>query len=123
MRGFLPGGERSPLPSVLETQRRASRTLFNVVSTGSTLQREGMTAARTASHLPLNAVEQSTGADVSGVRDRVDGRFDDAQEVSDRAEDRFLTVMLSTSQLTAEYASFVDDSLERVCPAGGEVAK
>ena len=123
MRGFLPGGPRSPLPSVLETQRRASRTLFNVVSTGSTLQREGMTAARTLSHLPLNAVEQTTGADVSSVRAEVDGRFDDAQEVSDRAEDRFLTVMLSTSQLTAEYASFVDDSLEWVCPAGGEVAK
>jgi hypothetical protein len=123
MRGFLPGGERSPLPSVLEAQRRASRTLFNVVSTGTTLQRESLTAVRTVSHLPLNAVEQSTGDYVSVVRDRVDDRFDVAQEASDRAEDRFLTVMLSTSQLTAEYASFVDDSIDRVCPAGDEVAK
>ena len=123
MRGFLPGGARSPLPSVLETQRRASRTLFNVVSTGSTLQREGMTAARTLSHVPLNAVEQTTGTEVTCVRAGVDDRFDVAQEASDRAEDRFLTVMLSTSQLTADYAAFVDDSLERVCPAGGEVAK
>lgn len=123
MRGFLPGGDRSPLPSVLETQRRVSRSLFNVVSTGSTLQREGMTAVRTVSHLPLNAVEGTSGADVSVVREGVDDRFGAAQEASDRVEDRFLTVMLSTSQLTAEYASFVDDSLERVCPAGEEVAK
>ena len=123
MRGFLPGGERSPLPSVREAQRRASRTLFNVVSTGSTLHRESLTAVRTVSHLPLNAVEQSTDTDVSVVRERVDDRFDVAQDASDRVEDRFLTVMLSTSQLTAEYASFVDDSIERVCPAGDEVAE
>ena len=122
MQGFLPGGERSPLPSVVETQRRASRTVFDVVSTGSALQREGLTAARTATHLPLNAVERTTGADASGARARVDDRFDAAQEVSDRAEDRFLSVMLSTSQLTAEYARFVDDSLERACPLEDEVA-
>lgn len=121
MRGFLPGGERSPLPSVLETQRRGSRTLFNVVSTGSTLRREGLAAVRTASHVPLNAVEQTTGADASAVRGHVDDGFDAAQEASDRAEDRFLTVMLSTSQRTADYARFVDDSLERVCPVGEEV--
>ena len=77
-----------------------------------------MTAARTVTHLPLNAVEGTTGADVAGARETVDDRFDAAQDVSDRAEDRFLSVMLSTSQLTAEYAQFVDDSLERVCPAG-----
>lgn len=116
MRGFLPGGVRSPLPSVLETQRRASRTLFSVFSTGSTLQRESLVAVRTASHLPLHAAERATGADASGVHDRVDDGFDATQDASDRAEDRFLTVMLSTSQQTAQYAEFVDDSLQRVCP-------
>lgn len=116
MRGFLPGGARSPLPSVLETQRRASRTLFEVISTRSTIQRESLTAARTASHLPLNAVERTTGADVSGVRARVDDGFDATQDASDRAEDRFLSAMLTTSHRTADYAEFVDDSLERVCP-------
>jgi len=75
-----------------------------------------MAAARAATHLPLNAVERSTGTDVSGARERVDGRFDDVQDASDRAEDRFLSVLLSTSRLTAEYAQFVDDSLERACP-------
>lgn len=120
MRSFLPGGARSPLPSVLETQRRASRTLFEVISTGSTLQRESLTAARTASHLPLDAVERTTGADVSGVRARVDDGFDVTRDASDRAEDRFLRAMLSTSQRTADYAAFVDDSLECACPAGDE---
>lgn len=122
MRGFLPGGARSPLPSVLETQRRASRTLFSVFSTGSTLQREGLTAVRAASHLPLSAVEGATGADAAGAHDRVDDGFDAAQDASDRAEDRFLTVMLSTSQQTAQYAEFVDDSLQRVCPLADEAA-
>lgn len=117
MRGLLPGGKKSPLPSAVETQRRASRTLLSAISTGSTLQRESMTAARAVTHLPLNAVEQTLGADVSGARRQVDDRFDAAQDASDRAEDRFLTVMLSTSQLTAEYAELLDDSLHRVCPA------
>lgn len=117
MHRFLPGGDRSPLPSVCESQRRASRTLFSVISTGSTLQREGLNAVRVASQLPLNAVEGTICADVSTMRCRVDDGFDTVQDTSDRAEDRFLTVMLSTSQLTAEYAEFVDDSLEQVCPA------
>lgn len=122
MQEFLPGGERSPLPSAVETQRRASRTVFGFISTGSTLQREGLAAARTATHLPLNAVERTTGADASDARARVDDRFEAARETSDRAEDRFLTVVLSTSQLTAEYARFVDDSFERACPVGDGVA-
>lgn len=122
MRGFLPGGARSPLPSVLETQRRASRTLFSVFSTGSALQREGLAAVRTASHLPLNAVEGTTGADAAGIHERVDDGFDAAQDASGRAEDRFLTVMLSTSQQTAQYAECVDDSLQRVCPTADEAA-
>lgn len=75
-----------------------------------------------ATHLPLNAVERTTGADTSDARARVDDRFDAAREASDRAEDHFLTVVLSTSQLTAEYARFVDDSFERACPGGDEVA-
>jgi hypothetical protein len=120
MQGFLPGGERTPLPSVAEAQRRASRTAFNVVSTGSALQREGLTAVRTATHLSLNAVERTTGTDATGAHARVDDRFDAAQDASDRAEDRFLSVMLSTSQLTAEYARFVDDSFDRVCPVDEE---
>lgn len=115
MREFLPGGARSPLPSVLETQRRASRNLFEVISTGSTLQRESLAAVRTASHIPLNAVERTTGADVSAVLAGVDDGFDATQDASDRAENRFLSAMLSTSRRTADYAELVDESLERVC--------
>jgi hypothetical protein len=115
MRGLLPGSELLPLPDVSEAQRKASRTAFNVISVGSSLQRESLTVARTATHLPLNTVERTTGTDVSDARSTVESRFDAAQEVSDRAEDRFLTTMLSTSQLTAEYAELIDRSVDRAC--------
>lgn len=115
MHGFLPDCT-SLLPSAVDAQRRASTTVFTVVSTGSTIQRESLSVARTMTHLSLDAVEQTTGADVTDARRTVDARYDAVQDVSDDAEDRFLTVLLSTSRLTAEYAELVDDSVERVCP-------
>lgn len=120
--GLVPGGDSSPIPDAVETQRKTSKALFNVVSIGSTLQRESLTTVRLLTQFHLNAVEQTTGADVSGAREAVDDRFDTVQEVSDRVEDRFLTAMLSTSHLTADYAEFVDQSVERVCPAVDETA-
>jgi hypothetical protein len=39
------------------------------------------------------------------------------QELSDRAEDRFLTTVLSMSQLTATYAETFDDAVARVIPS------
>lgn len=122
MQGLVPGGDSSPIPDATETQRKTSKALFNVVSVGSTIQREGMTTIRLLTQFHLNAVEETTGADVSDAREAVDDRFDTVQEVSDRAEDRFLTAMLSTSHLTADYAEFVDHTLERVCPAVDEAA-
>lgn len=122
MQGLVPGGNSSPIPDATETQRRTSRALFNVISVGSTIQRESLTTVRLLTQFHLNAVEQTTGADVTDAREAVDARFDTVQEASDRAEDRFLTAMLSTSQLTAEYAQFVDHTLERVCPAVEETA-
>lgn len=113
----------SLLPSAADTQRRVSKTAFTVVSTGSTLQRESLTVARAVSHLPLNAVEHTTGVDATDAHRRIDARFELVQDVSDDAEDRFLTVMLSTSQLTAEYARLVDDSIERVRPPSPEAAE
>lgn len=96
--------------------------VFTVVSTGSTLDRESMTAARTMSHLPLNAVEHTTGVDATDAHRTVDARFEVVQDVSADAEDRFLTAMLSTSQMTAEYARLVDESVERVCPSNHDAA-
>lgn len=107
----------SLLPSAADTQRRVSKTAFTVVSTGSTLQRESMTVARAMTHLPLDAVEHTTGVDATDAHRTVDARFDVVQDASDDAEDRFLTAMLSTSQMTAEYARLVDDSFERVWPS------
>lgn len=120
--GLVPGGDSSPIPDAVEAQRKTSKALFNVLSAGSTIQREGLTTVRLLTQFHLNAVEQTTGADVSGAREAVDDRFDAAQELSDRAEDRFLTAMLSASHLTADYAEFVDQSLERVCPVVDETA-
>lgn len=116
MQRLLPGGELSPLPDAVEAQRKASRAAVNVLSTGSTVGREGVSVARSVSEVPLTAVERTTGADVSGARETVEGRFETVQAASDRAEDRFLTVMLSTSQLTADCATLVDDSVARLCP-------
>jgi hypothetical protein len=118
MQKFLPGGERSPLPSVAETHRRASRTMFDVVSTGSTIQREGLSAARTVSHAPLQAIDETTGVDPDGVQGLVDEGFDAIESRSNSAEDRLLRTMLSTSQRTADYAEFVDDTADAVCLTG-----
>lgn len=111
----------SVLPSAVEAQRRASRTLFSAVSAGSTIHRESLSVVRAVSHLPLDAVEHTTGVDASSGHRTIDSRFETARDISQDAEDSFLTVLLSTSQQTAEYAELVDDSAERLCPAGGDV--
>lgn len=110
----------SLLPTATDAQRRVSKTVFTVLSTGSTLQRESLTVARALTHLQIDAVEHATGVDAPDAHRTVDARFEVVQDVSDDAEDRFLTAMLSTSQKTAEYARFVDDSVERVCPVSRE---
>lgn len=96
--------------------------VFTAASTGSTVRREGLSVVRAASYLPLNAVARPAGADVSDARQTVDAGFEAAQDVSDGVEGRFLRALLSTSQLTAEHAELVDDSVERVCPADEEDA-
>lgn len=121
MQGFLSACT-AVVPSAVEMQRRASKTVFTAASTGSTVRREGLSVVRAASHFPLNAVERTAGADVGAARRTVDAGFESAQDVSDGAEDRFLRALLSTSQLTAEYAELVDDSVERVCPVDGNEA-
>lgn len=110
----------SVLPSASRTQRRVSRAVFTAVSTGSTINRGGLSLARSASHLPLDAVEYTTGVDASAGHRTIDSRFESARGVSEDVEDSLLTVLLSTSQLTAEYAELVDDSAERLCPIGAE---
>lgn len=119
MQGFLSACT-AVVPSAVETQRRASKTVFTAASTGSAVRREGLSVLRSASHLPLNAVARTAGADVADARRTVDAGFEAAQDVSDGAECRFLRALLSTSQVTAEYAELVDDSVERVCPVDGD---
>lgn len=113
MHGLLPGGRLTPLPTAAETQRKMSRAALHVVSTGSTLHREGMAAARTVAHANVNATEGVLGSNVQCAHAEVEARFDDAEAVSNRLQDHFLSSMLSTSQLTASYAEAFDDSLER----------
>lgn len=108
----------SLLPTATDAQRRISKTAFTVISTGTTIQRESVTVARALTHLQLDALEYAAGVDATDAHRTVDARFEVVRDVSDDAEDRFLTAMLSTSQKTAEYARFVDDSVERVCPVG-----
>ncbi|MUV85813.1 hypothetical protein GJ631_04305 [Natronomonas sp. CBA1123] len=117
MEHVLPGGRLSPLPDATEAQRKLSRTAFELISTGSTLQRETTSAARAMTHMQLHALERTTGVDSGCVHGVVDGRFDSMQELSDRAEDRFLTTVLSMSQLTATYAETFDDAVARVIPS------
>lgn len=112
----------SLLPSATDAHRRISRTAFTVVSTGTTLQRESLTVARALTHLQLDAVEHAAGVDATDTHRTVDARFEVVEDVSEDAEDRFLTAMLSTSQKTAEYARLVDESVERVCPASDDAA-
>jgi len=113
MERFLPGGRLFPVPDAVETQRRVSRAALQVVSTGSTVNREGMATARTMAHAKVNAVERVVGSDVRCVHERVDERFDGVEAAANRMENRFLGTMLSTSQLTARYAETFDDSIER----------
>jgi len=113
MHGLLPGGRLTPLPTAADTQRKLSRAALQLVSTGSTLHREGMAVARTVAHANVNAAEGVVGSDVRCAHTEVDDRFDDVEAVSNRLEDHFLSSMLSTSHLTASYAEAVDDSLER----------
>ncbi|WP_254839532.1 hypothetical protein [Natronomonas marina] len=113
MQRFLPGGRLFPVPDAVETQRRVSRAALQVISTGSTIRREGMATARTVAHANVDVAERVAGSDVSCAHEGVDERFDGAEAVSNRIEDRFLSTMLSTSQLTAHYAETFDDSIER----------
>ncbi|MFQ3319304.1 MAG: hypothetical protein ACI8UR_000962 [Natronomonas sp.] len=123
MQQILPGGDASPLPDATETQRKATERVLSVISAGSSFQRESLTAVRLVTQFPLNTLERTTGTDVAAARQRVDDRFDGAQDASDRLENRFLTSMVSTGQLTAEYAAFVDQAVERVCPIIEEPAE
>jgi hypothetical protein len=113
MQRLLPGGRLAPAPTAAETQRRLSRAALRIVATGSTLHRESMAVARTVAHAEVDAAEGVVGSDLRCAHETVDDRFDVVEAVSDRLEDRFLTSMLSTSQLTATYAEAVDDSVER----------
>jgi hypothetical protein len=86
MERFLPGGRLFPVPDGVETQRRVSRAALQVVSTGSTVNREGMATARAMAHAKVNAVERVVGSDVRCARERVDG----VEAAANRMENRFL---------------------------------
>lgn len=121
MQHILPGGRFSPLPSAVEAQKKISAATFELVSTGSTMHHETIAAARAVAHINLNSVEETTGITSPRAHDTIDDGFDSAENVSERAEDRFLRVLLSAGQLSATYAEFVDASAERACPnADGE---
>jgi hypothetical protein len=117
MQHILPGGRLSPLPDAAEAQKKLSRTAFELISTGSTLHREGTSAARALTHMQLSALERTARVDATCAHSVVEERFDSMQELSDRAEDRFLTTVLSVSQLTATYAETFDDAVARVLPS------
>jgi hypothetical protein len=90
MERFLPGGRLFPVPDGVETQRRVSRAALQVVSTGSTVNREGMATARAMAHAKVDAVERVVGSDVRCARERVDERFDGVEAAANRMENRFL---------------------------------
>ena len=113
MEQILPGGRLFPVPDAVETQRRVSRAAVQVLSTGSTVHREGLATVRTMAHTNVDVAEQVLGPEVACGHDGVDDRLDDLEDASHRLEDHFLTAMLSTSQLTADYAETFDDSVER----------
>ena len=145
MEQILPGGRLFPAPDAVETQRRASRAVVQMLSTGSTVHREGLSTARTMAHANVGVAERVLCPEVAcshdGVEDRLDDLedashrlevvepvvnpvvaardrraedlFGDLEDASHRLEDHFLTAMLSTSQLTADYAETFDDSVER----------
>ena len=109
MEQILPGGRLFSAPDAVETQRRVSRAAVQVLSTGSTVHREGLATARTMAHTNVDVAEQALGPAVACSHDRLN----DLEDASHRLEDHFLTTMLSTSQLTAGYAETFDDSVER----------
>ena len=113
MEQILPGGRLFPAPDAVETQRRVSRAVVQVLSTGSTVHREGLSTARTMAHANVNVAERVLGPEVACGHDGVDDRLDDLEDASHRLENHFLTAMLSTSQLTASCAETFDDSVER----------
>ena len=113
MEQILPGGRLFPAPNAVETQRRASRAVVQMLSTGSTVHREGLSTARTVAHANVDVAERGLGPAVACSHDGVDDRLDDLENASHRLENHFLTAMLSTSQLTADYAETFDDSVER----------
>ena len=113
MEQILPGGRLFPVPDAVETQRRMSRAAVQVLSTGSTVHREGLATARTIAHTNVDVAEQVLGPSVACSHDGVDDRLDDLEDASHRLEDHFLTAIFSTSQLTAGYAETFDDSVER----------
>lgn len=112
MEQILPGGRLFPVPDAVETQRRVSRAAVQVMSTGSTVHREGLATARTMAHTNVDVAEQVLGPAVACSHDGVDDRLDDLEDTSHRLVNHFLTVMLSTSQLTASCAETLDDSVE-----------
>ena len=113
MEQILPGGRLFSVPDTVETQRRVSRAAVQILSTGSTVHREGLSTARTMAHANVDIAERVLGPEVACSHDGVDDRLDNLEDASHRLEDHFLTAMLSTSQLTAGYAETFDDSVER----------
>lgn len=115
MQCILPDGRFSPLPSAVEAQKKLSTATFELVSTGSTVHHETIAAARALAHINLSSAEETTGITSPRGHDTIDDGFDSAENVSNRAEDRFLRVLLSAGQLSATYAEFVDATAERAC--------
>lgn len=115
MQHILPGGRFCPLPSAVETQKKISSAAFELMSTGSAMHHETIAAARAIAHINVSTAEETTGMKVPHAHDTVDDAFDSGENVSNRAEDRFLRVLLSTGQLSATYAEFIDESVDRVC--------
>ena len=113
MEQILPGGRLFPIPDAAETQRRVSRAAVQILSTGSTVHREGLATTRTIAHTNVDVAEQVLGPEAVCSHGGVDDRLDDLEDASRRLENHFLTVMLSTSRLTAGYAETFDDSVER----------
>ncbi|WP_336134083.1 hypothetical protein [Natronomonas amylolytica] len=120
MQCILPGGRFSPLPSAVEAQQELSSAAFELVSTGSTMHHETLAAARAMTHLNLSSAEETTGITSHRAHGAIDDGFDAVENASERAEDRFFRALLSTGQLSATYAEFVDESVDSVCPSAEE---
>lgn len=118
MQHILPGGRFSPLPSAVEAQKKLGSAAFELISTGSAMHHETFAAARAMTHINLSSAEETTGITSHRAHDTIDDGFDTVENASNRTEDRFLRVLLSTSQLSATYAEVVDESVDRVCASG-----